>query len=695
MVKNIQLILLRHLTSVESGSVEINQSENELTLLDNGVNKYQDINLNQQSLIDASGEKVGTIAVIGKNINLSNGSFILAQNRGNFSDGLINIKASESITLSSNSSDGNIDSVIRTEALNSAEGAELNILANRLVIKDFGSIQTATFSEANSGDLNIKVSESIDLSQAAISSVTFGKGNAGDINLLNSRLRLTDISIISSSSFGKGNAGTVLIDSDSIEIIGTLSESGDITNISSSSFSTGNAGNIIIETERLHLTNGALVSSSSFSTGNSGSLTIKTSEILEVSGTNEKDSSRQSTIRTAVRTVPPAIQRRFNLPAVPNGNSGSLTINTPSLKISQEGIVSVENQGTGRAGTLIINADNLNLDESGSITAAAESGLGGNIQLNTQNLNITNDSQITASAGGNENGGNITINTTNLTAKKKNQITASAFEGDGGNININAADSVSLNERDSISATSQAGLGGNITLNTEQLQIKNNSLISTSAGGDGNGGNIEITAGTILAINDSDITATAVRGNGGNITITADGILGIEERKAEPGNGTSDIDASSELGEDGTVKISDPQVLIQDPIVAMKEPKFDNIEPKFTGDCVGGKELLTDSRHDNVPARPDELLGGNQYIPDADFVPPPAQPKPEPNSIEDLIWKQGAPIASGNMIVATPDGKVLLVVKSQFESLRKRGCLPANIKILEDSTAPTTFPQSN
>jgi large exoprotein involved in heme utilization and adhesion len=71
---------------------------------------------------------------------------------------------------------------------------------------------------------------------------------------------------------------------------------------------------------------------------------------------------------------------------VPSGDSGSLTINTPALKLIQDSIISVENQGTGNAGTISIDAEDLNLDDTGSITATAASGEGGNIVINTRSL---------------------------------------------------------------------------------------------------------------------------------------------------------------------------------------------------------------------------------------------------------------------------------------------------------------------
>ena len=94
------------LISLKTGSVSINQTESGINLVDSGVIEYQDINLNQQSLINSNSKKIGTIFLNGKNINLSDGSFILSENQNSSSPNFINIKASENLTLSGNSPDG-------------------------------------------------------------------------------------------------------------------------------------------------------------------------------------------------------------------------------------------------------------------------------------------------------------------------------------------------------------------------------------------------------------------------------------------------------------------------------------------------------------------------------------------------------------------------------------------------------------
>ena len=661
-----------YLTSIEAGAVGISQSENRITLFDNGVTKYQDINLTQQSIIWSNGDKVGTISLVGKDINLGDASFVLVQNRGDVSSSSIDIQ-SKSLTLSGNSPDGNISSNIRSETFGNGVSENINISAEQLFLRNSGRIQTSTSSNAMASSINVKVSALADLNRGSVNAVTFAQGNAGNINFSADQIRLTNIGVISAATLGSGNGGEVDINADLIEVIGNP-ETQDNSTIGTSSFGSGNAGTVTLNTQQLKVTNGGTIASSSLGTGSGGNLTINASQSVETNGINEKLGN--SIIATRVEPASEIVRQAVGLPEIPTGNAGNLTINTPSLNVFEEGIISVENQGTGNAGTLTINADNLNLDRAGSITAAAESGIGGNIELNTQNLNITKDSQITASAGGNEAGGNITINTTHLTAKTDNQITASAFEGDGGNININATDSLSLNDRDSISAASEAGEGGNIKLNTEQLRIKNNSQISTSASGEGNGGNIEITAGTLLAINDSDITATAIRGNGGNITITANGILGIEEREATPGNGTSDIDASSEFGEDGKVIITNPQVLIQDPIIAIREINFSEPDEQLENKCWDENSArrnpqLVYTGRGGFSAEPNEFSDPEQYIPAPGYVAP---PEGQTEDGDFPIWEEGDPLIEANAIRVDKNGDIYFVAELSQQSAESLLC---------------------
>ena len=473
-----------YLTSIESGKLRIDQSENRLTLIDDTVTQYQDINLNQQSLVNASGKKVGTISLSGQNINLSDGSFLLTRNQGDLSGGSINIKALESLNLSGQSPDGQIASVIRTETLNNAgKGGNINISTTQLALQNTARIQALTFSDAIGGDIKIKTSETVNLNTSFINASTRGNGNAGNLELSTSLLRLIDVGIISSTSIGgnNGDGGKVTVNADFIEISGVSNFSR--SNISTSTFTNGNAGNLTINTKNLRISDGASISSSSFNNGDAGNLTINASQFIDISGKNpnfQGSSNSESTIRTAV-LIGQARGDLVSLPSLPTGNAGTLTINTPFLNVFQEGVISVENQGAGNGGALSINAKELNLNEAGSITAATASGTGGNIELNTKNLQISDTSEITATAENNGDGGNININTSTLIAKKNSQITANAFRGNGGNIQINAR-RFFLFPDSTIEASSELGIDGKVKINSldnnlqKELELSNLNL---------------------------------------------------------------------------------------------------------------------------------------------------------------------------------------------------------------------------
>jgi len=59
--------------------------------------------------------------------------------------------------------------------------------------------------------------------------------------------------------------------------------------------------------------------------------------------------------------------------------------------------------------------------------------------------------------------------------------------------------------------------------------------------------------------------ANAVKGNGGNILITTEGIVGLEETKGLLDDNLSEINASSEFGQDGSVTVATPESETSEP----------------------------------------------------------------------------------------------------------------------------------
>ena len=383
-----------HLSSLKSGSVSIKQTENGLTLRGFAGNEYQDLDFNQQSLIYADGEQAAIISLTGKNINLLDGSFVLSQNQGNSEASFLKLNATETLVLSGKVS--NVSSNIRSETFKGGKGANIDIAAGKTLLENGARIRSNSFGDSSGGDIKLDISDSIQMFNSSIIATTLATGNAGNIKLSTSQLRLNTAGV-SSSTFGYGHGGVLRVDADVIEIIGTAST--DRASIATTAWATGDAGNLLLNAGQLRVIDGASLSSSSFSHGNAGDMVINVSQSIEVKGTGHDgyrtSNNSQSIIRSAVQSVPKRARKALSLPDVPSGDSGNLTITAPVLKIIEEGVVSVENQGTGNSGLLSINVEKLYMRAAGSITAANATGKDGKIALNISDWQIDDSSRIT------------------------------------------------------------------------------------------------------------------------------------------------------------------------------------------------------------------------------------------------------------------------------------------------------------
>ncbi|MEN9567704.1 MAG: hypothetical protein RLZZ69_2900, partial [Cyanobacteriota bacterium] len=112
-------------------------------------------------------------------------------------------------------------------------------------------------------------------------------------------------------------------------------------------------------------------------------------------------------------------------------------------------------------------------------TRPSSTGDSGSISLNTSQLNISDNCKIFVNNEGNRDGGNITIDTDFLIATplENSDIVANAFEGDGGNISIAAQRIFGIEQRaasdgnrtNDIDASSEFGLSGTVEINTPDV----------------------------------------------------------------------------------------------------------------------------------------------------------------------------------------------------------------------------------
>ncbi|WP_019503634.1 filamentous hemagglutinin N-terminal domain-containing protein [Pleurocapsa sp. PCC 7319] len=319
--------------------------------------------------------------------------------------------------------------------------------------------------------------------------------------------------------------------SDTLKISGSNQETaqiaGDAPNfsqITGESADENNGGDLLIDTDRLIIRDGGQITSQvsgtfnldgtdiTPATGNGGDVIINASESIELV---DEDSGIFSS-------------------SAGFGLAGKITINTKDLSISNGAIITAESTGADLVGRAIA------------------TGLGGEIEINASESIRLNGGFISSSTSGlGDDAGSLSLKTDRLSILDGSEISVSASgSGLAGNLEI-TANSINL-DRSSLNAETRVGDRGNITLNnTDTLLLRNNSQITTNAAESATGGDITISSEGIALLDNSDITAKAVRGQGGNIQITTQGIF------QEP---DSEITAASELGIDGTITINNPDV---------------------------------------------------------------------------------------------------------------------------------------
>ena len=270
--------------------------------------------------------------------------------------------------------------------------------------------------------------------------------------------------------------------------------------------------------------------------------------------------------------------------------SADLNIVTRRLTLQAGTILSGETFGSGNGGDIFIDA-----------LESVE--IGGTSRFSP--------SLITTSTQGTGTGGDITINTQRFINRGGIVAVNSVNSGATGNVEINAR-TVILSEGAKIVAMAAAGNGGNIRLrNLETLLMRGGSEISARADtgdGIGNGGNIDIVADFIVAEpqTDNDIIASAARGRGGNIAIDTQGLYGIAERQAVPGNGTNDIDASSDFGVSGLIVVNQLTPSADQRLVVLSSRPLESADLVTQGCAATGDRFIVTGRG-GLPAAPTDV----------------------------------------------------------------------------------------
>jgi filamentous hemagglutinin family protein len=563
-----------------SGSVSLTPTNQGWVLGYDSIQNFQDISLSLGAFVNTSGDRGGDIQIQGRRVSLTEGSQVFSISYTEGQAGDLRVSASEQVELEGTSADGEVLTGLKNDVEGEAtgEGGTLTIETRRLIVRDGAQVSTDTFGTGRGVNLAVKASNSVELqgnsTDGQFPSGLFARvnegatGNGGTLTIETERLIVQDGAQVSTDTFGAGRAGDLAVRAlESVEVKGRTSDdqgSGLFAQVGKGA--TGDGGNLTIDTRQLVALGGAQISTTARIGGQGGTLTINAFDSILLSGTAPSadpiSSSGVSSSGVFVSAEPGA-----------RNNGGELNITTGVLTVEKGAKISADTFSSAQAGNANLNVRQLIIRDGGQVGSGSfAEGPGGTLRVNaTESVLVTGTgtigsdqvaSTLFTQALSSGEAGDLEINTRSLNVRDAALVSVSG-EGTGsaGELNI-TANSIRL-DGGRLTAETRAGSGARINLqDVDLLLMRDQSLISAQAFNDANGGDVTIRAdnGFIVAVpgEDTDIIANASEGRGGNIQITTQSIFGIEERRAIPGNGTNDIDASSQFGVNGEVAINTP-----------------------------------------------------------------------------------------------------------------------------------------
>ncbi|MFE1747747.1 filamentous hemagglutinin N-terminal domain-containing protein [Coleofasciculus sp. H7-2] len=438
---------------------------------------------------------------------------------------------------------------------------------------------------AELGNINLSGAASVDSSGA----------QGGSFQIQSRNLKLEQGSLIVSLTQGSQPGRSATINAlDTVELIGRTADGRIGSGFFVQTNGQGKGGDLTITTDRLLLRNGASIGMGTNSSGNSGALKVQARDV-QLGGLSANGS------------------RLTGIFSNPTGGStgvgGDVIIDAKQLSLENGAVISVSTFGAGQSGNIIVRANQVQIR---GTSATGRIGSGFYARTSLSNL-ASSPPPLTGNAG------NVTVIADRLIFRDRATINVANFgKGNAGNINIRAT-TVELDNNSIIRATQRQAEQGNITIESQDLRLRHNSLITTNASNiilfdtgqtianndmSTNGGNIIINTKTLVALENSDITANAQQGFGGQVRINASGIFKTSN---------SDITATSSLGTQfsGIVQINTADVNPSTGLVALPENLTD-ISDQIAQGCSAsrGNSFVVTGRG-GLPADPNETLLGS------------------------------------------------------------------------------------
>lgn len=512
----------------------------------------------------------------------------------------------------------------------SGNGGEINFTAQNMSLNNAGA-GVNTFSQADGGIINLNIAQDIQLKSGGFGAIARDEGKGGIVQIKAQNLDIQSGGF-GTSTFGNGDAGVIDLDiSDSL----TVTSGG----FGSDAAADGNGGTIKIDARNIEL-NEAGMGVKTIGGGQGGEIEINAEAIMLQDGVISAESGENFDERIFVN-------ENLSTPVGDKnaGNGGSISITAQSLLIDN-GNITTSTFGTGEAGNITLEVDSVTAIGGDLVTGVNSStkgsGRGGDITIIGDRLSLQQNAGIAANSEAQGIAGDIVIQAQELIQLQQGGIISvdGGTLGSPGNINL-VSDTITLGQAGTISATTTQGQQGNINLNADNLWLRDRSKIITNATGDATGGNISIDlTSNLLALDNSQINASAQQGQGGNIEIETTGIF------VAP---TSKINASSQFGIDGLIQINTLAVAPDSGLISLPSTIIDPSKSLSSSCNVHKDSYFANVGQGGIPANPLQDLTDNTILPDLNqaipaidsiSIPAPSSQLTQSNSIvEAQTWK--------------------------------------------------------
>lgn len=441
-------------------------------------------------------------------------------------------------------------------------------------------IQSGTGSaQAQAGDITIEATGTLTLAGfrlvplpgggsaplgSVISNGVGGIGNAGQVQIRAGSVVIGDGTFITSTVSGEGRAGNVRIEANnSINLTG-----GEVT--SDLLGGKGQGGDLFLQARSIFLSNESFIKGGTSGEGSGGAILLKASEQVALSGGSYIESG---VLSTGI------------------GDGGTITIETPTLSLTEGSVITGGVTGRGNGGNIFIKATGaVTLDQDSQMFTSVVSdldgttdfvGIGnsGNLRVEAGSLTLSN-ARLSTGTSGQGNAGKLSVDVQGaltLDASDINSLVLIGAKGDGGELLVEAGSLSLLNDSEIAATTFGEGKAGNLTIRVDDaIRMRALSRINSSVrpGGVGSAGVVEIEARSLdlasgaqvlSAVQGADAGFPGGQGAGGTLRIRATDSIRLAGITAE-GFGSGFFVATGEgaIGDAGNIEVRTPRLSILD-----------------------------------------------------------------------------------------------------------------------------------